>query len=175
MQKISIVCSVWTIAYIIKVFAVKYGTNYLLNDPDTTVSTQAAFGVGLTDFLTLTVPFYCVCDYDFVKTLAAKHLISEGEKNGSNLNLRFTMEGELSPSDCDEAVDEQSRLLNSERLLPTDVNPSGRALSGVSASRQDQNVKNQTTVSRASDISKQAILSLKNALEERLFIDEKSV
>ena len=78
-QKVSIVCTVWTVAYIIKVFAVKYGTNYLLNDPDTTVSTQAAFGVWLTYFLTLIVPFYCLCDYEFVKTLAAKHLISEGE------------------------------------------------------------------------------------------------
>jgi hypothetical protein len=65
-RKLGLVCGIWTVAYIIKVFAIFYGSNILSLSDQTTISLATACTMALTDFFTIIVPYYCVIDSDFV-------------------------------------------------------------------------------------------------------------
>jgi hypothetical protein len=57
------------------VLAVGIGSDFVLRPASEAVDLETAFLVGLTDFLTLTVPYYCLCDYELIDAITCKHLL----------------------------------------------------------------------------------------------------
>jgi len=74
-RKVSIVCAVWTVAYIVKEIAVAEGSA-LINYKNRNVDLVTSCVLALTDFITIIVPYYCVVDSEFVSIISCRHLIA---------------------------------------------------------------------------------------------------
>ena len=93
-KQLSIVCAVWTVAYVIKFVAVFEGTNILYLKDQNTIDLVAACSMALIDYLTLIIPYYCVVDFNFINYLTCAHLLE-----GGNVDADALLDTEFQPID----------------------------------------------------------------------------
>ena len=75
-------------AYIIKLIAVSFAPSLLIVK-NANVSVYQACLLGLTDFLTIVIPFYCVVDAAFIKIIKSKHLLEGTDRDSRLSNFDF--------------------------------------------------------------------------------------
>jgi hypothetical protein len=69
------VCGVWSFAFVLKFIAVGEGKSlFQIDISQDTPEVWTACILGLTDFLTIIIPLYCVVDSKFIKIMTFKHL-----------------------------------------------------------------------------------------------------
>ena len=72
-RQVGIVCFVWTIAFMIKLMSVGYGHSLFQTDLEN-IDVYQACVLGLTDYLSIVIPYYTVVDSDFVGIMWCNHI-----------------------------------------------------------------------------------------------------